>query len=233
MGFNVDPNRIALPRGRVAFARKSAAGVLGPYLHLGNCSQLDFATIGDDIAEITDFSSNTSTPMARIPKSRKPEFPIKLYEANPDNLALVFMGAPPSELTQVATPITGEVMLGGAKVGALYQTAKYGPISAITLTVGVTTAVVTTNYVVRDVNLGIIELVALPGSEVEGATVTINYTPTARTTGNGLGSGAEQPRALGSRAASRAMRAPRSAWISAAVARFLIVIDRLSAASRL
>ena len=43
MGFNTDASRVSLPRGRVFFARKSAAGVLGPFLHLGNCSKLEFA----------------------------------------------------------------------------------------------------------------------------------------------------------------------------------------------
>lgn len=186
MGFNADASRIALPRGRVFLARKSVAGVLGPYLHLGNCSALEFATIGDDIAEITDFTSNTATPLTRVSKSRKPEFPLKLYECNPDNLALVFMGTAPTEFTQAATPITGEIMPGGAKVGGIYKTAKYGPISSITVTVGATTATVNTHYVLRDANVGIIELIALPGSEVEGAAVAINYTPTARTTGNGF-----------------------------------------------
>jgi hypothetical protein len=186
MGFNADASRIALPRGRVFFARKSAAGVLGPLLHLGNCSKLDFATIGDDIAEVTDFTSETSTPLTRISRKRAPEFPLSLYELEPNNLALVLMGNPPSEYTQVATPVTGEIMPGGAKVGGIYQTVKFGPISAITLTVGATAAVVNTNYVLRDASVGLIELILLPGSEVEGAVVTIGYTPTAYSAGSGF-----------------------------------------------
>lgn len=186
MGFNVDASRIALPRGRVYFARKSPAGVLGPLLHLGNCPKLEFATIGDDIAEVIDFSSDTSTPLTRISKKRAPEFPITLMELSPENLALTFMALAPDEYTQVATPVVSELQLGGAKVGGIYQVAKFGPISAITVTVGVTAAVLTTNYLVRDASLGIIELVLLPGSEVEGANVTISYTPTAYTAGNGF-----------------------------------------------
>lgn len=186
MGFNVDASRIALPRGRVFFARKSSAGVLGPLLHLGNCSKLEFGTMGDDITEITDFSQNSGTPLTRISRTRKPEFPLSLYEVLPDNLALLFMGDKPSELTQLATAVTGEVLQGGAKVGAIYQFAKYGPYTGITITVGATAAVLNTDYVVRDATLGIIELIALPGSEVEGAAVTADYTPTAYSAGSGF-----------------------------------------------
>lgn len=186
MGFNADATRIALPRGRVFFARKDGSGVLGPLLHLGNCSKLDFSTIGDDIVEVTDFTQETSTPLTRISRKRSPEFPLSLYELNPDNLALAFMASAPTEYTQAATPVTGEVLQGGAKVGGIYQTAKFGPISAITLTVGATAAVAGTHYIVRDANVGLIELIALPGSEVAGAVMDIDYTPTAYTAGAGF-----------------------------------------------
>lgn len=186
MGFNSDGSRISLPRGRVLFARKSAAGVLGPYLHLGNCSRFEFTTIGDTIAEVDDFTAPTAVTLKRVTSKRIPEFAVSLYEVNPDNLALALMGNPPSEYTQAATAIVDEVLQGGAKVGGIYQTAKIGPISAITLTSGATPFTVGTHYVVRDASLGVIEIIALPGGVVEGDPLAIDYTPTAYVAGSGF-----------------------------------------------
>lgn len=186
MGFNADASRHSLPRGRVFFARKSTAGVLGPMVHLGNCSKLDFSTIGDDITEVVDFTSNTATPLTRISKKRVPEFPLSLYECNPDNLALVFMAADPSEFTQTSTPITGEALDGGVKVGAIYKTKKFGPISSVAVKKGVTVLTAGTNYIVRDANVGLIEILSLPGGVSAGDAITVDYTPTAYSAGSGF-----------------------------------------------
>lgn len=193
MGFSADATKIALPRGKVFFARKSAAGLPGPNLFLGNCGKLEFATIGDDIAEVVDFTSNTPTPLTRVSKKRVPEFPLELMECNADNLALEFMGDKPARLVQAATPVTNETIASvgnggpGIKVGQIYKTAKQGPISAVTgLTSGANAMTLGTHYAIRDANLGLIEILALPGSAVEGDAWLIgSYTPTAYTASTG------------------------------------------------
>ena len=185
MSFTADATRIALPRGKIFFARKSTAGVNGPFLFLGNASKLEFGTIGDDIAEVVDFTSATSAPLTRISKKRAPEFPLTLMEANPDNLALIFMGDN-NEYTQAATPVTLEQLVGGLKIGAFYRTAK-PKISSVSLleTVEGTPKVftATTHYVIRDAESGLIEIVGYPSGAVDGQLMQITYTPTAIVTG--------------------------------------------------
>lgn len=193
MPISVDATKIALPRGKVFFARKNAAGALGPSLFLGNCSKLEFATIGDDIAEVLDFTSNVSTPMKRITRKRAPEFPLSLYECNADNLALMFMADRPARLVQAATPVTNETIAsvgaGGAgiRVGQVYRTLKAGPISSVTgVTSGANAMTLGTHYEISDAAVGLIKILALPGSAVEGDAWLIgSYTPTAYTATNG------------------------------------------------
>lgn len=186
MSNSADGSKVALPRGKVYFARKSTAGVLGPYDFVGNCSQLEFSTLGEDIAEITDFTSSSPTPIVRITKKRAPEFVLKLYECDPNNLALLFMAAAPTEYTQAATAVTAEALSGGVVVGAIYQTAKLGPITGVAVKKGATVFTLGTNYVVRDANLGIIEILSLPGGVSAGDAITIDYTPTAYVAGSGF-----------------------------------------------
>jgi hypothetical protein len=185
MGFSADATRIALPRGKVFFARKSSAGVLGPFLFLGNAPKLDFGTIGDDIAEVVDWTSSTSSPLTRISKKRAPEFPITLMEANPDNLALVFMGTN-TEYTQAATAVTLEQLVGGVAVGAIYRLAKPKVATVSLLETVAGTPVVfsaTTHYIIRDAESSLIEIVALPATVVGGEMMQCTYTPTAIVTG--------------------------------------------------
>jgi hypothetical protein len=186
MSFSADATRIALPRGKILFARKNASAVLGPYLFLGDCPKFDFATMGDTLAEVMDFTSTSASPLARIVKSRIPEFTISLYEYNMNNLALAIMGSAPTEYTQAATPIVAEPLQGGVQVGAIYKTALMGPISSVAVKKGATVFTVNTNYVIRDVNQGVIEIISLPGGVSVGDAITIDYTPTAYITGSGF-----------------------------------------------
>jgi hypothetical protein len=192
MSWSANAARIALPRGKVFFARKTlSTGVLDPYIFLGNVSKLDFATIGDDIAEIVDFTSNTPTPMTRISKKRVPEFPATLMECNPDNLSLVFMGDKPSEYTQTGGTITAEAINGVARVGGVYQLANKGSasvdLSAFTLKkVGGTPSFTTgTEVILRDAKAGIFEIITLHTGVVDGDGLIADYTAPAINAGSG------------------------------------------------
>ena len=190
MGFNIDTTRIAMPRGRVFFARKNlTTGVLDPYVHMGNCSKFDFSTIGDDIAEIMDFTAVVSTPATRIAKARKPEFDLQLMEANPKNLALVFMAAAPSEYTQSGGAITGE-SVGVARVGSLYKLANKGisggtQITALTVKKSATAFTTGTEVILRDSVNGIFEIVTLHAGISDGDAITADYTCPAIVAGSG------------------------------------------------
>jgi hypothetical protein len=192
MSWSANAARIALPRGKVFFARKNiTTGVLDPYMFMGNASKLEFATIGDDIAEIVDFTANTPTPLTRISKKRVPEFPISLMECNPDNLALVFMGDKPSEYIQTGATATAEAISGVARVGGIYRTAYKGSstvdISAFTLSkVGGSPSFTTgTEVVMRDAKAGIFEIVTLHTGVVDGDGLVATYTYPTIAAGSG------------------------------------------------
>jgi hypothetical protein len=192
MSWSPNAAQISLPRGKVFFARKTiSTGVLDPYLFLGNCSKLDFSTIGDDIAEIIDYTAYTSTPLTRISKKRAPEFPVQLMQANPDNLALIFMGDKPSEYTQTGGTITAEDIAGTALVGGIYKLANKGtvgtPISGFTLKKdgGSPSFTTGTEAILRDAIAGIVEIVALHSGVVAGDALEADYTCPAITTGSG------------------------------------------------
>lgn len=183
MSFNSDSTRISIGRGRVLLARYSDAGVLGPFIGVGNAPKLEFSTMGDDKVEVTDWQSRTATPLTIISRKRAPEFGLTLMEPNPDNLALLFAADEPGEYTQAATAVTDEAV-GVARVGGIYQTAKMLP-GALTLTSGATSFVLNTHYVVRDATLGIFEVIALPGGVAAGDALVVDYTPTAVVAGSG------------------------------------------------
>jgi hypothetical protein len=192
MSWSANAARIALPRGKVFFARKTiSTGVLDPFIFLGNASKLEFGTIGDDIAEVVDFTSYTPTPLTRISKKRVPEFPVSLMECNPDNLALVFMGEKPSEYIQTGGSITAEAISGVARVGGIYKLANKGTaavdISAFTLKkVGGTPSFTnTTEVVLRDAKAGIFEIIALHSGVVDGDGLIADYTAPAISAGSG------------------------------------------------
>ncbi len=191
MGFSADASRIALPRGKVFFARKNnlSTGTLDPLLHLGNCSKFEFSSIGDDIAKITDFTTFVSTPLAQISKLRAPEFGLTLMECNPDNLKLVFMADSGTAYTQSAGTVPGELLSGGIKVGAIYKLAKRGipggtQITALTLKKGGVALSVATDYSLIDATNGIVVINAITSSSVAaGDAITADYTAPAITTG--------------------------------------------------
>ncbi len=191
MGYNADPSRIALPRGRVFFARKNlTTGVLDAPVHLGNCPKLEFNTIGDDIDEVMDFTSFTAVPLTRISKKRAPEFSLTLMEASPDNLALVFMGNTPTDYSQTGGVISAEVLSGGLKIGAIFQLAQRGTtgtpiqLASIARVGGGATFVAGTHYVLRDSITGLVEILAIPSGAAVGDSLSATYT--APTIGSGV-----------------------------------------------
>jgi hypothetical protein len=73
-----------------------------------------------------------------------------------------------------------EALAAAVTPGAYYMFSKMGPHTAITVEIGGTPAVLDTDYVVSDANLGIIHV--LPDTALTGA-VTASYTPTAYASG--------------------------------------------------
>lgn len=183
MGWNSDSSKVSIGRGRVLLSRFSDAGVKGPLFGVGNSPGFEFATMGDDRLEITDYQQRSATPLTIISRKRAPEFTLKLTEPSVENLALLFAAEEPTEYTQTNTPISGE-SLGTVRVGGIYRTAKMSPtITAIES--GATAFTLGTHYEVLDALVGLIRVIALPAGVVAGDPLTADYTPATVTAGSG------------------------------------------------
>jgi hypothetical protein len=180
MGFNANITRVSLSSAAIMLAR-STSGVLGPYIPVGNAPKFEFSQMGDEVDSVKDFTRVGMPPLGDILKSRIPEFSLSLMECDATKLAMMFMGTA-HEYTQAATPVTTED-LGAVYVGGIYKTAKLAPGSIVLVTDEGTpvTFVAGTDYRVVDLEAGLIEIIALPATVVEGDLMHISYTPAAKT----------------------------------------------------
>lgn len=183
MGWNSDSSMVSVGRGRVLARRLSDAGVMGSYFGVGNVSALEFSQMGQDKVEVTDYQTRSSVPLTTFMRKVVPEFTMTLLEPQMANLALMFLAEEAGEYTQAATPVSGE-SLGTVKVGGIYKTEKMKPTSLVVES-GATAFVANTHYLLRDADLGLIEIIALPGGVVAGDPLTADYTPTAMVAGSG------------------------------------------------
>jgi hypothetical protein len=185
MGYNANINRISLSSAAIMLAR-STAGVLGPYLPVGNAPKFEFSQMGDEVDSIKDFTRAGMPPLGDILKARIPEFSLSLMECDPTKLAMMFMGTAEA-YTQAATPVVDEA-LGLVHVGGIYKTALLAP-TEITIESDEETPVpfvANTDYRVVDAAAGLIEILALPATVVAGDPMHISYTPTAKTAADNI-----------------------------------------------
>jgi hypothetical protein len=185
MGYNATITRVSLSSAAIMLAR-STSGVLGPYIPVGNAPKFEFSQMGDEVDSVKDFTRAGMPPLGDILKSRIPEFSLSLMECDATKLAMMFMGTA-EDYTQAATPVVDED-LGAVHVGGIYKTAKLAPAS-ITLETdegSPVTFVAGTDYQVVDALAGLIEILALPATVVDGDLMHISYTPAAKTAADNI-----------------------------------------------
>ena len=171
---------LLLGKGQVLFDRFDANGVSTGFRHIGNVETFELTTADDKVQK---FSSMTAgAPLYKeVNRRRTSTLNLTGDEFHPENMALVTMGDQ-STLIQLATPVVAEPVMPATIKGAYFMTQKMGPISAVTVTFGVTPGVLNTDYAILNAAVGLLRI--LPGTALTGA-VTIDYTPTAYTATDG------------------------------------------------
>lgn len=178
------PLNVYLGRGKT-YAALWAGAVQGVWRDLGNVEKIDIQTT-DTLKDLYESMDPTSGLYARALTRRVIEASLTFDELTPPNLALLLMGST-SYLTQVGTAITGEDLTTDVVLGAIYQTAKRGPITSVTLEQSPSTALVLgTDYSIYDATFGLIEILPTSVTVTPGSTITISYTPTAYTGATGV-----------------------------------------------
>jgi hypothetical protein len=164
-------------------------GVKGCYYPAGNAPKFAFSEMGDDTADVKDWTRAGAPLLGKILKSRIPVFSVTLQEARARLMRLPFMGTV-SEYVQAATNVPAEA-LGNVHVGGIYQLAHINidNTTPLVLSDNATptphTFTLTTHYTLN-LALGQIEIIALPTGVTEGTPIFADYTPTAIVTGSGI-----------------------------------------------
>lgn len=144
---------------------------------LGNCIAAEIAQ-NNDVVFRRNFMVPSKPKRLEINRSRDYDVNLTLTEYAPTILQYM-LTASLAQITQAATPITGEAVPGmetAPVAGGIVVTALQGPITAFTMNFGATPGVEGTDYEVLDSTIGLYRV--LPGTILTGA-VTIDYTPTA------------------------------------------------------
>jgi hypothetical protein len=163
--------------------------VKGCYYPAGNAPKFAFSEMGDDTADVKDWTRAGAPLLGKILKSRIPVFSVTLQEARARLLNLPFMGEL-TEYVQAATAVTDEA-LGDVHVGGIYQLAKIDIDDSPALTLS-DNATPTPNTFTLDTHftlnraLGQIEILALPSGVVDGTPIFADYTPNAIVAGSGV-----------------------------------------------
>lgn len=169
--------------GKLYFARFDASGVETTGLRfLGDASVLEITPAEDEVREHYSSSQAARPLLKRVPIRRKITFSATLYEYSPENVSLALMGDQ-FDYIQANTAVTGEILSTVPVVGGIYGPTVKRAIGTITVKRGATT-VPSGEYDVVDAELGLIHLHDV-ATTFSGATgnLTIDYTPTAITTG--------------------------------------------------
>ena len=154
------------------------------YQDVGNATVLT-PTNSDDRFKKNSSRDRYRAEVANLLLRRNTDIQIDLDEWSAFNIALFYQANRTAQAAQVATPIVAEVLTTAALKGSSYRTAKYGPISAVTVNNSTTSTllVLGVDYEISDPNVGIIRI--LPGTVLvaTGDDITISYTPTAYAAG--------------------------------------------------
>jgi len=171
---------LLLGKGQVFFDRFDASGLSTGFKHIGNVETFELTTTDDKVQKFSSMSAGA--PLYKeVNRRRTAVLTLTGSEFHPENMALVTMGSQ-SELVQAATAVVAEPVFPTTIKGAYFMTKKLGPISAVAVKFGVTSGVLNTDYAIINANVGLIRI--LPGTALTGA-VTVDYTPTAYTSGSG------------------------------------------------
>lgn len=177
-----DSDNLLVGKGEVYFNRFDALGIGTGLRHLGNVDAMEITTADDNIDKYSNMSQDAPL-YKRVARRRTVTIRLTLSEFTPENMAMVMMGTVVKTTTQAATAITGETLTTSAVLGAYYMFSKIGPHTSILIKKGATTLVLGTDYVIKDPNLGIIQILETSSTVVAGDTLTADYTPTAYTAG--------------------------------------------------
>ncbi len=172
---------LVVGKGSVYINRFDANGVGTGLRHIGNVDAMEI-TIEDDKLQKYSSMDAAASLYKEITRRRDARLRLTLSEFHPQNMALVTMGELDESYTQAATAVVDETLSTALVKGAVYQFAKFGPHTAITVEDEGGALTLNTDYRILDANLGLIEILESGGAS-EGDTLTASYTPTAYAAG--------------------------------------------------
>jgi hypothetical protein len=168
-------------KGQVFFDRFDVNGVSTGFRHIGNVDKLEISTDSTKLQKFSAMSANAPL-YSEVSTKRAVKLALTGSEFHPQNFALATTGNV-ADLVQAATAVTGEAAAAATVPGTYILTKKRGPVTGVAVHFGATLGVLGTDYAITNANVGLIQI--LPGTILTGA-VTIDYTPTAYTAGNGI-----------------------------------------------
>lgn len=179
-----DADNLLLGKGQLLFDRFSDAGASsGQMVHLGDVETLELTT-EDDTLEKYSSQTRSAGLLKKITRRRTVTLRATMNEFNAHNIALQLMGNK-GVLVQAAAPVVDEPLTASVKLGGYYRLAAVGPVTALSLDMGVTPLVEGTDYRIVDASAGLIQILASSVTVTEGSAVTASYTPPAYTADDG------------------------------------------------
>jgi hypothetical protein len=160
----------AVGQGKVYIAPRDSTGLVGGYVHLGDCEGFT-VNMAQQYFDIQESMSGNRGTVAHIPTQSDYSVEVSIKNIDGDNLARAFYG----DTTKVAgATVTGEAITAyNGQMAPL----KYPGVSAVTVKKGATPLVANTDYVLDAVN-GTITILAGSTQVPAGAGValTVDYT---------------------------------------------------------
>jgi hypothetical protein len=191
--FAPDRRLLMIGKGQMFFAPQKEDGSFEPYYHMGNIREA--APTNEDTRLDVKSSMSAGAPLYdSVLKERKITVRALFEEFSKLNARLITMSSEDTIAAQAATAVVDEVLmadvpattLGGTLGGRIFFTAKYGPATAITVSLGGAALTLGTDYQIVQNVKGQVAVQILPGSTevTNGADdLTISYTPTAYAAG--------------------------------------------------
>lgn len=176
-----DPRLYAIGAGILHINLKDpVTGLWTGYRDMGNATVIEPSN-NDERFQKNESRTRYRARVANLLLRRNTDINFSLDEWSADNLALYFQGTRSAQAAQLGTAVTGEVITTAAILGRSYRLAKYGPISAVTITNTTTSTplVLNTDYVISDTNVPIIRILLTATNVAPGDAISAAYTPTA------------------------------------------------------